>query len=151
MNSSKIAIAWLRTLIGALGLLIGAQGALAQEAENPILTELRKLAWVHGPSVVPIESVAKFNVPAGFVFLDKQDTSRFMELMENPPSGREYLFAPDNLAWFATFQYEPVGYVKDDEQVDAASILSSIRESTEGRTKHPVPSARHTRGNSGAG
>jgi len=141
MNSSKTVIAWLRTLIGALGLLVSAQCALAQEAESPILAELRKLSWVHGPSVVRIESVAQFNVPAGFVFLDKPDTSRFMELMENPPSDREYLFAPDNLAWFATFQYDPVGYVKDDEQVDAASILSSIRESTEESNK-----ARRARG-----
>jgi len=141
MKSSTTVFAWLRPLVGALGLLVAAQGAFAQDAESPILEELRKLHWVQGPRVVPIESVAKFDVPAGFVFLDKQDTSRFMELMENPPSGREYLFAPDNLAWFATFQYDPVGYVKDDEQVDAASILASIRESTEESNK-----ARRARG-----
>lgn len=141
MISSKTVTAWLRSLLAAVSLLIAAQGALAQETEHPVVQELRKLSWVHGPSVVRIESVAQFNLPKGFVFLGKHDTSRFMELMENPPSDREYLFAPEDLSWFATFQYDPVGYVKDDEQVDAGAILSSIRDSTEESNK-----ARRARG-----
>ena len=56
----------------------------------------------------------------------------FNEINENPPSGvDEYVVAPLDLSWVAYFTFNEVGYVKDDEKLDADEILSSVREGTE--------------------
>lgn len=135
MNTSMKCFAWLRVLVVALGVLLPFHGGHAQSGDDAMAHAVQQLSWVRGPKVVPIGSVAQFNVPAGFVFLDPQNTARFMELTQNPPTGREYLFAPEDFSWFAMFGYEAVGYVKDDEKVDPGAILASVRTSTEASNK----------------
>lgn len=90
--------------------------------------ELRKLAWQAGPSEGQIASKATINVPSGYLFLDSQNTRRFLELAGNPPRDGHYLFAPENLKWFAVFSFNPSGYVKDDEKIDANELLKSMKE-----------------------
>src|SRR2546428_11305562 len=55
-----------------------------------------------------------------------------MELNQNPTSGEELgvmLPTDSSASWFAIFEFEPNGYVKDDEKnhLDADKILASIR------------------------
>jgi uncharacterized membrane-anchored protein len=38
------------------------------------------------------------------------------------------MIAPSNLDWFAVFSFDPVGYVKDDEKIDAAALLASLKQ-----------------------
>jgi uncharacterized membrane-anchored protein len=38
------------------------------------------------------------------------------------------LVAPDN-SWWATFDFDPSGYVKDDEKIDADALLKQLKES----------------------
>ena len=47
--------------------------------------------------------------------------------MGNPPRDGHYMIAPANLDWFAVFSFDPVGYVKDDEKIDAAALLESLK------------------------
>jgi len=54
-----------------------------------------------------------------------------MEMMENIPGENEYVFAPNDLSWFAVFQFNPVGYVKDDETLDPKSLLDTVTRGTE--------------------
>lgn len=59
-----------------------------------------------------------------------------MEMIGNPPTDTEVgLIAPvdDAKTWFLVFEYNEVGYVKDDDkdEIDADAILKSIREGTE--------------------
>ena len=63
------------------------------------------------------------------MFLDAPNTRRFLELAGNPPRDGHYLFAPANLKWFAVFSFNPSGYVKDDEKIDADALLKSMKES----------------------
>lgn len=97
----------------------------AQEA-NP----LAELAWQRGPSEALIGDKATIKVPAGYVFLGAADTKKFMEANHNVSSGQEYLLAPENLQWFSLFAFEPIGYVKDNETIDADAVLDTVREGT---------------------
>lgn len=102
---------------------------LAWGQESAAQAELRKLAWQRGPAEGRIADKATIKVPEGYVFLDAKNTSRFLVLAGNPPSDGHYLFAPESLAWFAVFSFDPTGYVKDDEKIDADALLKQMRES----------------------
>lgn len=101
----------------------------AQEDEaNPIT----QLPWQVGPAKGQIGNRAAIDVPEGFAFLGAEGARKLNELTENPPAGvDEYVIAPKDLSWFAYFSFDDVGYVKDDETLDADDILTSIKDGTE--------------------
>jgi uncharacterized membrane-anchored protein len=103
--------------------------AQAQRDPNQIVQELQKLGWQKGPGEGVVAGKAKLTIPGGYAFLDDKGTRRFLEIMGNPPRGGHYLIAPANLDWFAVFSFDPVGYVKDDEKIDADELLKSLKES----------------------
>lgn len=92
-----------------------------------IIQELQKLAWQRGPGEGAIGGKAKIRIPEGHAFLDERNTRRFLELMGNPPRDGHYMIAPSTLDWFAVFSFDPVGYVKDDEKIDADELLESLK------------------------
>ena len=62
------------------------------------------------------------------------DTRQIMETFGNLTSNQEVgLVAPESFDWFIVFEFDPVGYVKDDDKddLDADGMLKSIREGTE--------------------
>ena len=79
---------------------------------------------------------AVVNIPAGLMFTGAAGARQFMQLNENPVSGRErgvVLSAEGEHPWFVVFEFNDTGYVKDDEKdsIDADAIIESIREGTE--------------------
>ncbi|MDH4259291.1 MAG: DUF2167 domain-containing protein, partial [Gammaproteobacteria bacterium] len=107
----------------------------AQETVEPQTVEeethpLAKLDWIIGPTDVKVGKKATLSVPEGFMFLHPKETAKFQEIVQNPTSGRESLIAPDDLRWFGLFEFEDIGYVKDDEEIDADAVLDSVREGT---------------------
>lgn len=118
-------------LVLALPILAGAQ-------EPKKRTAFDDAKWQRGPTNVSLADVAQLKVPAGYIFADAADTKRLMEAMQNPTSGQECGFlAPESFNWFAVFEYDASGYVKDDEKnnLDADAILKSIRDATEESNK----------------
>lgn len=121
------------TAVFALLLVVISAPALAAPAgqqaaeENPF----EKLQWQNGPTVGKIGNRATIKVPEGYTFLDAPNTRRFMELLENFPSDNEYLFAKKGENWFAVFSFDEVGYVKDNEKLDADSLLETVQKGTE--------------------
>ena len=115
-------------LATALGLAV--IPALAQEpsAEQKFLAELKALSWQAGPSDGKIASKASVAIPKGYVFLSALDTSKFLTLMGNLPRQDSYMLAPDSLEWFAVFDFEETGYVRDDEKLDPDAILQGLKE-----------------------
>jgi uncharacterized membrane-anchored protein len=105
--------------------------ALAQRDPALIMQELQKLAWQRGPGEGVIGTRAKIRIAEGYSFLDDKNTRRFLELMGNPPRDNHYMIAPANLDWFAVFMFDPVGYVKDDEKIDADKLLETLKKSDE--------------------
>lgn len=105
-------------------------------AEEP--EELKDVKWQKGPSVGQLGNSAEIQVPAGYVFAGSADTRTIMEAYHNPLTGKEVGYvAPSGENWFAVFEFDPVGYVKDDEKgsLDANAMLESIRAGTEASNK----------------
>lgn len=94
---------------------------------------LEGIKWEKGPSVNDLGVIAQVKVPDGYVFANANDTRTIMEMNHNPTTGREMGFlAPAGEEWFAVFEFDDVGYVKDDEKesLDANALLESIRTAT---------------------
>jgi uncharacterized membrane-anchored protein len=117
-------------LLALLALLVPGF-AHAQREPAAIIQELQKLAWQRGPGEGKIATKATIRIPDGYVFLDDGNTRRFLELMGNPPRDGHYMIAPASLDWFAVFTFDPVGYVKDDEKIDADALLDSLKKNDE--------------------
>ena len=108
--------------------------ALAQatsEPENAGDNPLAQLNWIEGPTDVTVLGQATLTVPAGYVYLERADTAKFQELLHNMGSGNETMLAPADLGWFALFEFEDSGYVKDNETIDKDAVLKSVRDGTE--------------------
>ena len=89
--------------------------------------------WQKGPAVGDLGTTAQVKVPEGYLFADAKDTRTIMEANHNPITGREMGFvAPAGEDWFAVFEFDDVGYVKDDEKdsLDANALLQSIKDGT---------------------
>jgi len=122
-------------LVASVCLLFACCPLAAQEASEPQAAEaevhpLANLEWILGPTDVQVGDHATLTVPEGFMYLHPSETSKFQEIVENPSNGRESLIAPDDLRWFGLFEFEDIGYVKDDEEIDADEVLESVREGT---------------------
>lgn len=130
----------LAVLVLALGLSSGppAQAYWSEQLPDDAPPEQRQffealdaLAWVHGPTTVQLEGNASLQLPEGFVYLDKSNTDKYLELNQNVPDGTSVLVAPENLGWSAYLEFLDEGYVKDDEEIDADALLKSLQEATE--------------------
>ena len=122
----------------ALALLVAASApSVAQQSQEPgsIVTEIKNLGWKVGPSEGKIAGRASIAIPANYRFLGAADTSKFLTLMRNLPTSDSYTFAPDDLDWFAIFDFEDTGYIKDDEKIDADAVLQSLKEGTARRNE----------------
>ena len=106
-----------------------------------------KIDWMDGPITARLGDVAEVKVPAGYRFTGKEGTRKFLELTQNPPSGNELgTIVPmsskkddseDSGFWFVIFEFNEVGYVKDDDRdkLDADALLKSLKDSTEESNK----------------
>lgn len=100
-----------------------------------------KVNWISGPKTVEVGSdLAQLNLPEKYLFANGEDAKKIMEYVGNPISKQEVgIVFPDNeqKEWFILFEYDPLGYVKDDEakDLDAEAILQSIKDGTEQANK----------------
>lgn len=107
------------------------------------------LPWKVGTPAAPIGSdLAEIDLSEGQIYLDQSGTREFLELTQNPTNGSEMaVIAPaaEDQQWFLVFEWNEIGYVKDDEkdELDAPAMLEAIREATaagnEERTKRGWP------------
>ena len=124
----------------ALLLLLGASLAGAQEADKK-REEVRQ--WVAGlkfqTGEVSIGSgVAKANVPQSFKYLNPQDSSKFLQLLGNPPSQVLGILFPaesdllSSTNWFTVLEYAREGHVKDDDaaKIDYRELLADMQKGT---------------------
>lgn len=111
----------------ALSLLLSA--SVSAQVPDP-----DSLQWQAGPSVGNIGGIASVRVPAGYVFLDGNNARKLLEQMQNPTSGNEFgMIISDSLGFFVLFEFEDIGYVRDDEKnsLDTPAMLESIKKGTE--------------------
>jgi uncharacterized membrane-anchored protein len=103
--------------------------ALAEKQEQ-LWRQIQELGWQFDGRG-RIGQQATVEIRTGSAFLNSADTRRFLELQQNLPRDDHYLIAPDNLRWFAVFYFEPIGYVQDDEKIDADDLLRTLQRQNE--------------------
>jgi uncharacterized membrane-anchored protein len=84
-----------------------------------------------GPARGELGTRAQISVPEGFVFTDGDGSRSILRAFGNLTGSDEVgLLAPRSFDWFVTFDFEEVGYVKDDEKdkLDADAMLKALRE-----------------------
>ena len=89
-----------------------------------------RLDLIRGPTHAPLGSVARLGVPAGYLFLDANNTGRLLKSRGEPVSGHEVGFLTStNQTWSVLFIDNESGYVKDDEKdkLEADQLLRSIK------------------------
>lgn len=115
----------LTAVAAALVLFVAAPAA----AEPKSIDEL---PWQQGPVAGKIGTTATIKVPEGYAFLGPDGARDLNRLTENPsPDVDEYVLAKKDLSWIAFFSFNPSGYVKDNETLDAEALLKSVSEGTE--------------------
>ena len=140
----KRAGAWTLCVWFLVATCLASTAAQAQESAEPsdgdiaqMQIDLRDvLSWEDGPTTAVLGGIAEVDVPAGYSFLAREDTRRLLELYQNELTDREMglIAQSDDLTgWFVVFEFDPVGYVQDDERetLDAQAILSTLQASAQ--------------------
>lgn len=116
-----------KMLIAILLVCLSTITALAQQEEKSPLDDVQ---WQEGPGIGDLGgNLAEVHIPEGYLFADAHDTKILMEAMQNPVTGKELGFlAHPGENWFLVFEFDEVGYVKDNEKdsLDSAAMLESI-------------------------
>lgn len=113
----------------ALTALTLSTAVLSQEPQmegevNPLAT----LDWKAGPGSFNVAKLATIELSEGYDYLDAANTTRLMEMMENPTSGQEFYAGPEDMRWFSVFEYDDTGHIEDNENIDPDDLLASLRE-----------------------
>ena len=92
--------------------------------------------WVEGPATCALGDIAQIQISEGYLFTGGEGTRLLLQAGENPVSGRELgLIMPngDDTNWFVVFEYDPSGYVSDDDKddLDADAMLEAMKAGNE--------------------
>lgn len=81
-----------------------------------------------------IGGIAEIAIPAGYRFIGPKSTVKALQLKTNLINGNELGYiAPIDDSWYALFQFDACGHVRDDEkhELDAELILTDLRDQQE--------------------
>jgi uncharacterized membrane-anchored protein len=111
----------------------------AQEKPDPVW-EAAKKAMVPGPNTITLRDQAQINLPAGFSFIPAKEGAALMDRMGNQTDQNflGLIFPATQGEWFATLDFEPAGYIKDDDAKDwdANEMLKNMKEGTLAGNQH---------------
>ncbi|MBU5354864.1 DUF2167 domain-containing protein [Paenibacillus barcinonensis] len=99
--------------------------------------------WKDGPATVSLDDKATLKVAEDLMFLDADNTKRFMEDSESFPNGSEIgsLYgAGEQSNWYVIFEYNHTGHIDDSDKNDlnADELLKSYKRGTEEQNKKTV-------------
>jgi uncharacterized membrane-anchored protein len=86
---------------------------------------------------------AEIYIDAGYLFADAETTKMIMQMLGNQVSEQEQglvASASEDKNWILIFEFDPVGYVSDEDKddIDADAILESISEGTEAANEYRI-------------
>jgi uncharacterized membrane-anchored protein len=113
-----------------------AQDTAPAEDPNAAIWKAASLAMIHGPRSVELVDQGRIELPEGYGFVPQKEAAAIMETMGNQTDERflGVIFPTATEAeWFVSIDYEPSGYVKDDDarDWDADDLLANLRDGTE--------------------
>lgn len=122
---------------------LGQDQAPAPEAEHidPVRAEALK-ALQRGPATVKLRDQGELRLPEGYGYIPTREAAAVMSAMGNQTDDRfiglVIPLADENADWIVSVDYEPSGYIKDDDAKDwnAKELLESLQEGTEAGNKH---------------
>ncbi|MGH8186574.1 MAG: DUF2167 domain-containing protein [Steroidobacteraceae bacterium] len=93
-----------------------------------------------GPTQVELRDQAKLELPEGYGFVPAKEGAAVMQMLGNQTDERflGLIFPNGEATWFVTVDYEPSGYIKDDDAKDwdADELLTSLKEGTQAANEH---------------
>jgi uncharacterized membrane-anchored protein len=114
-----------------LGTAFFGSGALAQSTAGMTPEQRRaefgKLPWQNGPVDGAVGAKGTLKVPDKARLLPDTHGGRFLELTGNLPEPGNTILVSGN--WWAVLSYSSIGYIKDDEKLDADALLRTLKES----------------------
>jgi uncharacterized membrane-anchored protein len=112
-------------------------GEEAPAGKPPAKDPFADIKFERGPLVGKLEDLATVDIPETMDFIaGRAESRKFIEATKNLVSNQEVgivLPRADDEQWWVSFEFDPIGYVKDDEKgsLDADAILESLRAGTE--------------------
>jgi len=108
------------------------------QADSP--SSAPPIKWSKGPITAKLGHIAEIQVPDGYLFADGEGARKLLELTHNIASGDELgVIVPrsDQESWYVIFEFDDVGYVKDDDKssLDSSKLLTTIQNATEESNK----------------
>jgi uncharacterized membrane-anchored protein len=100
-----------------------------------------KFNLISGPATVPLGSVARVELPVGYMFMDGNTYRAMLKAEGEPVNGTELgLLRATNAHWSVIFEFADTGFVKDDEKdkLDADKILADIKRGNDAANKERV-------------
>ena len=84
----------------------------------------------HGPAVVKLGTVAEISIPDGFAFIGPDSLDHYYALTQNTRQGNELGVVLSPADWELHFDFDDVGYVKDDDKdkLNASKLYASLEE-----------------------
>lgn len=102
--------------------------ASSTAAQNKYAQDLAALPWSAGPRKVSVTNRAIMSLSNTARFLDTGGTSKLLTLNGNLPESNSYTVASTDGTWFAIYDFEDIGFVKDDDKIDSAALLKTLQD-----------------------
>jgi uncharacterized membrane-anchored protein len=108
--------------------------SIAAPAELPsaeavaAMKQIEALPWITKPGSVAITTRAELLLDPKVRYLDAKGTNGYLKITGNLPEDDSYIIASRANGWFAVYSFSDIGYVKDDEKIDAEALLKTLKE-----------------------
>ena len=102
-------------------------------AANAEMEEIESFGWER-EGVGKLGRIAQIEIPEGYRFTGKRGTEKLMKLYGNQLTDMELgTLATEDLDWFVVFEFDRIGYVKDDEKddLDADEMMEAFQTAQE--------------------
>ncbi len=137
-------------VIGAFAFMLtwaGTSVAFSKEVKSEKLQEPQTVSFAQIKQIFPsaqnegqgnVGNVATIDLKDGLIFLNGKDGDKLLQSWGNLPSVIDGLVMNHDADWVITFQFDPIGYVKDDEKedLDADEILEAKKEAQKEANKN---------------
>ena len=102
----------------------------AQSASSPSTPDeqFAALPWISSPQKPKVTERATIALIPDTQFLDAQGSAKFLTLTGNLPDGENYILVAKKYGWWADYSFSDIGYVKDDEKIDADALLKELKD-----------------------